>query len=52
MYVHQPVAPTELQISPSLKVVLLIATVGTLLSGLLPAWLLDFAAGSLPQGIG
>jgi len=52
MYVHQPVAPTELQISPSLKVVLLIATVGTLLSGLLPAWLLDFVAGSLPQGIG
>ena len=54
MYV-QPPAPTqaaEIQLTPSIRIVLLIATVGTLLTGLLPAGFLGFVANSIPLGLG
>ncbi|MEY8203839.1 MAG: NADH-quinone oxidoreductase subunit N [Bermanella sp.] len=47
MYVQQPAGQAEIHITPSIWTVLLIATVGTLLTGLLPSWFLDFAAGSM-----
>lgn len=52
MYVHQPITQPQIRITRSLQIVLLIATIGTLLTGLLPAWWLDFAARSLPLGLG
>ncbi len=52
MYVHQPVGQAEIRINLPIRMVLLIATVGTLLTGLLPAWFLGFAAVSLPLGLG
>jgi len=52
MYVHQPVAQEEINTTLPIRIVLLVATLGTLLSGLLPAWLLGFATVSLPSGLG
>jgi len=56
MYV-QPPAPVltqaaEIQLTPSIRIVLLIATIGTLLTGVLPAWFLGFVADSIPLALG
>ena len=52
MYVKQPTEHTAIDLNPSIRTVLLIATIGTLLAGLLPAWLLDFTANSIPSVFG
>jgi len=52
MYVRQPLGQPKIQIGSSIGLVLLITTAGTLLTGLLPAWFLGFAATSLPLGAG
>jgi len=50
MYVHPAVEKEAIPIDLSIRIVLLIATIGTLMTGLLPAWFLGFAADSLPFG--
>ena len=54
MYVQPPAPrqPAEIQLTPSIRIVLFIATVGTLLTGLLPAGFLGFVANSIPLGLG
>lgn len=52
MYMQQPSQQTKIHITLPIRTVLLIATVGTLLTGLLPAWFLDFATGSMPPDLG
>lgn len=47
MYVQQPQNQPKIHVNLSMRMVLLIATLGTLLSGLLPAWFLGFAEISL-----
>ncbi|PCI34357.1 MAG: NADH-quinone oxidoreductase subunit N [Alphaproteobacteria bacterium] len=45
MYVAAPEGPRTIQITFSMKVVLLVTFMGTLLTGILPAWFLDLAGG-------
>ena len=54
MYVQPPAPrqPAEIQLTPSIRIVLFIASVGTLLTGLLPAGFLGFVANSIPLGLG
>lgn len=52
MYVQSPHASTELQITPLMKVVLLVTLLGTILTGILPAWFLDLAGASVTLGLG
>lgn len=52
MYVQPPAQQTAIQLNLSIRTVLFIATVGTILSGLLPAWLLDLVANALPLALG
>ena len=52
IYVQPPAQQTDIQLNLPIRTVLLIATVGTLMTGLLPAWFLDFVANSMPLGLG
>jgi len=56
MYVQPPACQSkvqaEIQLSLPIRTVLLVATIGTLLTGLLPAWFLALVAGSMPLGLG
>jgi len=56
MYVQPPACQSkvqaEIQLNLPIRTVLLVATIGTLLTGLLPAWFLALVAGSMPPGLG
>jgi len=52
MYVQPPAQHAEIQLSHPIQAVLLIATIGTLLTGVLPAWFLGFVTDSIPLGLG
>lgn len=43
MYVHEPADEHDIQLTISMQVVLAVALLGTVLTGLLPAWLLEIA---------
>lgn len=43
MYVHEPADKHDIQLTISMQVVLAVALLGTVLTGLLPAWLLEIA---------
>jgi len=56
MYVHPPAQlateQAEVQLNLPIRTVLLIATVGTIVTGLLPAWFLDLVADAMPLALG
>lgn len=52
MYVKEPVGQHDMQITLSMRLALLIAVLGTLLTGILPAWFLGAASDSLPLILG
>jgi len=56
MYVQPPALQSkvrsEIQLNLPIRTVLLVATIGTLLTGLLPAWFLALVAASMPLGLG
>jgi NADH-quinone oxidoreductase subunit N len=52
MYVGSPHTSTKLQITPLMKLVLLVTLLGTILTGVLPAWFLDIAGSSFTLGLG
>ena len=52
MYVQPPAQQAEIQLNLPIRTVLLVATIGTLLTGLLPAWFLALVAGSMPLSLG
>lgn len=52
MYVKEPTGAAEIQITLSMKVVLLVTLIGTLMIGILPAWFLGIAGTSVPVSLG
>ena len=52
MYVSAPEGPRTIQITLSMKVVLLVTFMGTLLTGILPAWFLGLAGAASLPGLG
>jgi NADH-quinone oxidoreductase subunit N len=52
MYMKEPTRSFDLALTPSLRIMLAIAGLGTVGIGLLPSWFLDFARGSVFLGTG
>jgi len=52
MYVKAPIGPLNIQITLPMKLVLGVTFLGTLLTGILPSWFLDFARQSVLVGLG
>lgn len=52
MYVKAPAAPMEIQITMPMKLVLLVTFMGTILTGILPAWFLGLARAATTLGLG
>ncbi|MCB4455655.1 NADH-quinone oxidoreductase subunit N [Leisingera sp. McT4-56] len=52
MYMQEPAEPAKIRISPAVRLVLLTALAGTLLTGVLPAWFLGLAQAAAAAGLG
>jgi NADH-quinone oxidoreductase subunit N len=52
MYMQEAADPAKIRISPAMRLVLLTALDGTLLTGVLPAWFLGVAQAAAAAGLG